>query len=162
MDTPFDPTLEDDIKQVLAEVPPQIRALFASGKVENVAKNLMQKNQLHIDQGAIVEREIILLTLGLKDPTEFAQALAEEAHLDQQTINGIVQDVNEQIFVPLREEMQKGGGTQQQPAKPIVPPSAGNVSQRAVPLPPDAGPAVPITPAPSKPYSTDPYHEPIE
>src|SRR3989344_7339370 len=101
MDTPFDPTLEDDIKQVLAEVPPQIRALFASGKVEVVAKNLMQKYQLHIDQGAIVEREIILLTLGLKDPTEFAQALAEEAHLDQQTINGIVQDVNEQIFVPL-------------------------------------------------------------
>ena len=66
MNTLPDLTLADDIKQLLTEVPPPIRAFFASGKVEIVAKNLMQKNQLHIDQGAIVEREIILLLLGLK------------------------------------------------------------------------------------------------
>ncbi len=125
MDTLFDSALEDDIKQILAEVPPPVRAFFASGKVEIVAKSLMQKYQLHIDTGAIVEREIILLLLGLKDPTEFTQTLVEEAKLDQQTINNITQDVNELIFVPLREEMRKSGGKVEETAKPVVtPPSA--------------------------------------
>ena len=122
MNTPFDPTLENDIRELMKEVPAPIRAFFASGKVEIVAKNLMQKYKLHIDQGAVVEREIILLLLGLKSPDEFTKTLAEEAKLDQQTINNIVKDVNEQIFVPLREEMQKGPAPQA-PAKPVAPPS---------------------------------------
>src|SRR3989338_8306764 len=116
MNATFDPTLENDIKELMKEVPAPIRAFFASGKVEVVAKNLMQKYQLHIDQGAVVEREIILLLLGLKDPAEFTKALAEEAKLDQQTVNGIVQDINTQIFIPLREEEMKGGGMKTSPA----------------------------------------------
>lgn len=113
MDTPFDSTLESDIKELLKEVPAPIRAFFASGKVETVAKNLMQKNKLHIDQGAVVEREIILLLLGLKDPEEFVKTLSEEAKLDAQTVNSIVQDINAQIFIPLREEEMKSGGMKQ-------------------------------------------------
>ena len=116
MNIPFDSTLESDIKELLKEVPPPIRAFFASGKVETIAKNLMQKNKLHIDQGAVVEREIILLLLGLKDPAEFTKALAEEAKLDQQTVNGIVQDINTQIFIPLREEEMKSGEMKTSPA----------------------------------------------
>lgn len=110
MDTLIDPTLESDIKELMKEVPAPIRAFFVSGKVETVAKNLMQKNKLHIDQGAVVEREIILLLLGLKDPAEFVKTLSEEAKLDAQTVNSIVQDINAQIFVPLREEEMKSGG----------------------------------------------------
>lgn len=117
MNTPFDPTLESDIKELMKEVPAPIRAVFASGKVETVAKNLMQKNQLHIDQGAVMEREIILLLLGLKSPDEFTKALTEEANLNQQTINSISKDVNDQIFVPLREEMRKGGVKVEQPVR---------------------------------------------
>ncbi len=138
MDTPFDPTLADDIKQLLTEVPPPIRAVFASGKVEAVAKNLMQKNQLHIDQGAIVEREIILLLLGLKSPGEFTQTLALEANLNQQTVSGIVQDVNTQIFIPLRDEMMVGAKTTQQPVRPVAPPPSRSK---------------PVVPAPAQPTS---------
>ncbi|MDP2665558.1 MAG: hypothetical protein Q8P23_02875, partial [bacterium] len=108
MDAPFDPTLESDIRELMKDVPPPVRAFFASGKVETIAKSLMLKNQLHLDQGAVVEREIIFLLLGLKSPDEFNQALATEANLNQQTIASIVQDVNTQIFSPLREEMRKG------------------------------------------------------
>ena len=107
MDTPFDSTLESDIKELLKEVPPPVRAVFTNGKLETVAKNLMQKNRLHIDQAAVVERELILLLLGLKDSTEFVQSLVEEANLDKQTLDSIVQEVNTKIFVPLREEMKK-------------------------------------------------------
>ncbi|MBU6388357.1 hypothetical protein KGQ72_00540 [Patescibacteria group bacterium] len=144
MDTPPNSTLEDDIKQLLTEVPPPIRTFFASGKVEMAAKNLMQKNRLHIDQGAVVEREIILLLLGLKDPAEFNKALAEEAKLNQETITSIVRDVNDQIFVPLREQMMKSGtGNAPQPSTP-QPPKAAVPS--AIPRPPGNTPRPPMVP----------------
>lgn len=218
MDTPFDPTLENDIKQLLTEVPPPIRAFFASGKVETIAKNLMRKNKLHIDQGAVVEREIILLLLGLKDPAEFVKILSEEAKLDAQTVNSIVQDINTQIFIPLREEEMKSGGiTAVEPVNPAPPrhiinkiqnpvvgeklledheephiefakapmtspvsrPTPPPFSPRPIMMPP--APPRPVTPpsnlpgampsappqpprpvAPVKPYSSDPYREPID
>lgn len=99
--------LDEDLATIVSQLPPSIRAFFASGKVGTIAKSLMQKNQLHIDHGAILSREIILLLLGINDPAEFSKALAEEAKLDQRTINGIVEDVNTQIFMPLRDEMRK-------------------------------------------------------
>lgn len=153
MDTPFDPTLESDIRELMKEIPPPIRAFFASGKVETVAKNLMLKNRLHIDQGAIVEREVILLLLGLKNPTEFVQTLLEEARLDEQTVNSIVQDINAQIFVPLREEMRRG------PVAEVAPPQAQSAAaepprrETQPPLPPlttiiPANPQLPPRPAP--------------
>ncbi|MCR4333642.1 MAG: hypothetical protein NUV60_01275 [Patescibacteria group bacterium] len=115
MDTSFDPTLAADIKQLLTEVPPPVRDFFASGKVEIVAKNLMMKNQLRVDQAAVVEREIILLLLGLKNPTEFTQTLIAEAKLSPATINSISQDVNDQIFKPIREQLRRQTGSEPRP-----------------------------------------------
>ncbi len=111
----------------MADVPPQIRDFFASGKVDTIATNLAQKYRLHVDQAAIVEREIILLLLGLETPQEFTQALTEEARLSQQVISGIMQDVNTQIFVPLREQIRSvtspasPGATQSTTATPAPP-----------------------------------------
>jgi hypothetical protein len=144
METPFGPTFEDDIKQILAEVPAPIRAFFASGKVQIVAKNLMQKYQFHIDQGAIVEREIIMLLLGINNPDEFIKALVEEAKLDQKTIDGIIQDINAQIFMPLREEEMKSGGVKTEPsAKPAMPPAAWRANVPPAPRPPQINVSVP-------------------
>ncbi|HCR52670.1 TPA: hypothetical protein DIV48_03460 [Candidatus Kaiserbacteria bacterium] len=104
-------------------LPPPIRSYLAQGRYTSVAKNLMMKHRLRIDQAGILEREIMLLLMGIENPDEFTQSLAEEAKLDEQTINGIVQDVNEQIFIPLREEMRRGEQKPQQsgPAAPVAP-----------------------------------------
>jgi len=143
MDTFSSPTLNDDLKQVLAEVPPPIRAFIASGKVQVIAKNLMQKNQLHIDQGAIIGRELILLLLGINTPSEFTQALTEEAKLAQQTVSSIMQDVNTQIFIPLREQMRSSGSQasaspQRPPAPPVPVPSRPVVASGVVRPPPQS------------------------
>jgi hypothetical protein len=68
----------------------------------------MTKYNLRIDQSGVLEREIMLLLMGVENPNEFTQALVEEAKLDQQTVNNIVQDINDQIFIPLRKEEEKG------------------------------------------------------
>src|SRR3989344_8204570 len=105
-------SLDESIKEVMQTLPPPIRNYLAQGKYTAVAKGLMVKYRLHIDQAAIAEREIMLLLMGIENPAEFTKALAEEAKLDQQVVNSIVQDVNAQIFVPLRDEMRNVAPTQ--------------------------------------------------
>lgn len=104
-------TLEESVKQVMQTLPPLIRNYLAQGKYTAVAKEMMAKYGLRVDQSGVLEREIMLLLMGIEDPDEFTQTLAEEARLDQKVIMGIVQDINAQIFVPLRDEMRKGATT---------------------------------------------------
>ena len=99
--------LDESIKQVMQTLPPVIREYVVQEKYTPVAKGLMMKYDLHIDQGTVLEREIMLLLMGIESPEEFNQALIEEAHLNQQMVGNIVRDVNDQIFTPLREEERK-------------------------------------------------------
>ncbi|MDD2657563.1 MAG: hypothetical protein PHD04_02795 [Candidatus Pacebacteria bacterium] len=100
-------TLEESIKQVMQTLPPVVRAYLAQGKYTVVAKSLMAKYGLRIDQAGVLEREIMLLLMGIENPDEFTQTLIEEAKLEQKTIDSIVQDINTQIFMPLRAEEMK-------------------------------------------------------
>jgi hypothetical protein len=127
-----EPTLEESIKQVMRTLPPVIRNYLGQGKYTTVAKNVMTKYGLRIDQGGVLEREIMLLLMGIENPDEFTQVLITEANLNQQTVNSIIQDVNDQIFMPLREEMRKSG--------------AGNVQQQTKTATPSAAPQ-PIVPS---------------
>ena len=138
-------SLDESIKEVMQTLPPPIRNYLAQGKYTAVAKGLMVKYRLHIDQAAIAEREIMLLLMGIENPDEFTKSLAEDAKLDQRTINGIVQDVNAQIFVPLREEMRRG--------PVVVPQLAKSAAASAPPRPPQTLPVAPkYAPLPKFPH----------
>lgn len=106
----YEPTFEESIKQVMQTLPQNIRTYISQEKYTAVVKNLMSKYNLHIDQGGVLEREIILLLMGIESPEEFTQALFEEVRINKQIISSIAKDANDQIFIPLREEMRKSGG----------------------------------------------------
>lgn len=126
-----EPTFDESVKQVMKTLPPVIRTYLAQEKYTAVAKSLMTKYGLRIDQGGVLEREIMLLLMGIDNPDEFMQSLAEEAKLDQKIITSIVQDINTQIFVPLREEEMKTS----QPAKPVFPTGLPQGSSPSAPEP---------------------------
>jgi hypothetical protein len=134
-----EPSIEESIQQVMHTLPPPIRRYLGQGKYSVVANGLMKKYGLHADQGGILEREIMLLLMGIENPDEFTQALVGEAQLDQQTVNSIVQDVNAQIFLPLREEMRNGTQNTQPPVPPSVPPPVPQLQEpprMTMPVPP--------------------------
>ena len=150
-------TLDESIKQVMKSLPPVIRNYLAQGKYTAVAKGMMAKYGLRIDQGGVLEREIMLLLMGIENPDEFTKALAEEAKLDQKTIDSIVQDVNAQIFIPLRKEEEEQS---KKPAVPVVP--SKPVAPASPAAPKSAAPnqsgsyfhlenRIPVTPAPALP-----------
>lgn len=105
---PQDSLLDQNVAQVMKTLPSFLRKYLAEGKYTPIAKDLMAKYGLRIDQGGVLERETMLLLMGIENPNEFMQSLLEEAKLDQRTVSGIMQDINTQIFIPLRDEMRKG------------------------------------------------------
>lgn len=105
---PKEMTLEESMKQIMKTLPPVIREYLSQGKYTPVARNLMTKYDLRIDQGGILEREIMLLLLGVESPADFTKSLSDDAGLTREIINNIIQEVNDQIFVPLRKAEEKG------------------------------------------------------
>src|SRR5574337_1116175 len=53
-------TLEDSLKQVLGTLPPVIRDYITQEKYTAAAQNLMRQYKLRIDQGGVLERELLL------------------------------------------------------------------------------------------------------
>jgi len=114
-----EPTFEDSVAQVMKTLPPIIRAYLAKGTYTEVAKKMTTKYGLRIDQAGVLERELMLLLMGIETPPEFVQALIEEARLDQKVVNNIVRDVNEMVFIPLHDEEQKVGMSKALPQESI-------------------------------------------
>lgn len=137
-------TVEESIQQVMQTLPPVIREYLAQEKYTPIARAIMAKYSMRIDQGGVLEREIMLLLMGVDDPSEFTRALSEEARLDQETVASIVQDVNTQIFGPLRQEEEKQSrqALVQQNKKP----------QSKMPI--YTGPVAPLPPKAMMPSST--------
>jgi hypothetical protein len=134
-----DLTIEDSLKQVLQTLPSFIREYLSQGKYTLVAQGLMAKYKLRVDQGGVLERELMLLLMGIESPDEFVKALVEEAGLEQGIVNSIVTDVNTQVFVPLRKEEESlSKQTSAQPvAKPVsAPKPAMPAPAHIAPLPP--------------------------
>lgn len=134
-------TLDESIKQVMQTLPAPIRNYLAQGKYTPVAKSLMSKYGLRIDQAGILEREIMLLLMGIEDPSEFATALTEEGALTSDAVQKIVADVNQLIFVPLREEMRRVGNAPSPQQAPIP-------QMRPQPTAPPRPVPTPVTPSP--------------
>jgi len=138
-------SLDESVAQVMQTLPPIIRDYLSAGKYTTVARNLTTKYGLRIDQAGVLEREIMLLLMGIETPPEFVQALAEEARLDKKAIDSIVLEVNDQIFMPLRAEEQKiGMGKTSSPAMPelkkgIVFPQVGVIQKEALAAVPPKG-----------------------
>jgi hypothetical protein len=112
-----DLTLDESVAQVMQTLPPVIRQYLVQEKYTAVTKGLMAKYALRVDQAGILEREIMLLLMGIDSPDEFIQALVEEAQLSQSTINSIVQEVNDQIFIPLRKKEEAEGMNAEKPVE---------------------------------------------
>ena len=133
-------TTEESIKQVMQTLPPVVRAYLSQGKYTEIAKNLIVKYNLHPDQGSILEREIMLLLMGIEDPDEFTQTLVGEAQLDEKNVDSIVQDINTEIFLPLQEQMK---GESEKLTKPTMPPASWKESVPPPPRPQQINATVP-------------------
>lgn len=150
-----DPSLtisDDDINQsvavLLEHLPAPVRAFVKSQERTDIALALSQKYRLHADQAGVFEQSFLYMLLGVSDPKEFVADL-REAGISEEAVAGLANDLNEQVFKPLRRE-------EEQVAAPAAPPPPPPPSAPAPPPPP---PPPPVAPAePMRTMGTDMAH----
>jgi len=94
----------DEAVNVLMERLPLPVQNFLKGEQRNkVIYEISQKYRLHTDQAGDFERATLFMLLGIYSPEEFLTNL-KTAGIPEQVAQGLTREVNEKIFIPLREE----------------------------------------------------------
>ena len=138
-----EPTTTEAI-EALKSAPPAVQEIFAAEETNDFIDELRKRYQLHVDVAGSLGKEIGFLLLGLVSPQDFFKKLTL-AGVDTIKAQGIVNDLNEHIFKPLRTKMQEGGaGT---PAPRLLTPTP----QPRVDVPPMVRPSVGTASATVKP-----------
>ncbi len=171
----------EEVQKRLESLPADIQALVYSADMDGVIQKVGTKNQLHIDQLALLEAEVGEVMLGFTESKDFVQNLMDTLQVDRAKADTVAQDINEQLFSKIRESMKNLSrpAAQTPPAAPIVTtkptippapvakpaeahPADLMLTQKTVSVAPVAPkPATPPPPAP-QPYKADPYREPTE
>lgn len=100
-------TLDDTIKEGLAELPPYIKTAIQEVRPTEKMRLIGESNRLHIDQQTVMEREVMLAMLGLIEGSDFVDVLSKEGGVDTATAQKIATDISNQIFIPIRNAMRR-------------------------------------------------------
>ncbi len=167
------------IETRIAELPENIRQAIQSTDLDMRIQAIGKKHQLHIDQIENLGQEIYLTMLAFADPNKFIDSMQEQLNIAKEKAETISVDVNNEIFMPIRDSMKQFAEEQAilNAATQIHTPSAAQESALSVtpssklpPLEPRSTPSQStptITPAPAAPIvpistpSTNPVVPPL-
>lgn len=96
-----------EIEQRLAELPDDVRSAVLSAQLGEHVREIGQKHNLHIDQIGMLEDETMLVMLGFFPPETFSEQIAEQLRIPEADAALVAQEVNDQIFLPIRESMKR-------------------------------------------------------
>ncbi len=165
----MDENLQQTLQQRMAELPPNVQEAIRSADFTKKLQSIGQKYLLHIDQLGTLESEVLMVMLGFVKPEDLVGNIVSELKVPLVTANLITTDVSQELFLPIRESMKKFSGLTTQPTvQPTVPVQPAVTAASAALQQPTVTPVAAMPPTatdpnkPTKQYSTDPYHEPLE
>lgn len=124
---------EEQAKSAYERAPEAIQNALTDGPAIDFMAALQTRYSLHIDvAGEVVER-IRNLLLGLSSPTEFLGELIQLGMSDT-VARTLVEDLNKEVFIPLREEMRKAPESTGAP-EPIAVPQRSLGAETPLPAP---------------------------
>lgn len=180
------------LREIYLKLPEDLKNAIFSVDSAEIIQNIGKKYNLPIDKTGELADETGLVMLGLTHPNNFISNLAQRLNTDKETARKIAEEVNNQIFIKVRESLKKIHGVSAEvgvPAladagkeellkeiekeEPLLPTEKVPEIMKGVTQPFEAKtkeevlrmpPVVSnIEPPEEKKYSEkDPYHEPIE
>ena len=156
---------KEELSQAFDRAPKIIQDALSDGPAIDFMIGLQKRYELHVDvSGNVVER-IRDLLLGLSNPTEFLGELIQLGISDT-VARTIVGDLNKEVFIPLRERMQKEpkASPAAKAPEPIAVPQQSLGSRNVIPAPSldyEPAPTLPGSPVPA-PMPTAPAPAPAE
>jgi hypothetical protein len=117
--------LEQEIKDRTAQLPPEVKRAIASIGLAQKIATLGRKYALMIDQVGMLDTEISMAMLGLIKPDKLDEAFVNEIGLERGKAAALVDDINKEIFGPIRDALIGIGKHASNAAQPL---ERGNVA----------------------------------
>lgn len=91
------------IRERFDALPESIQELILSSNYQNTLIEIGKKYQLNVEQLGMLEQETTLVMMGLTPTQDFKNELVHELKIDNIKGNQIVTEINEKIFLPIRD-----------------------------------------------------------
>lgn len=108
----------EQIKEAFKKLPQIVREAITSTETTEATVNIGKKYGLHVDKLGILSQETGYAILGLTPTADLPQRLKQVLGLDDSTVNSLASDLNQQIFLKIREFVQE---TTETPINALVP-----------------------------------------
>ncbi|MFA6095937.1 MAG: hypothetical protein WC767_03810 [Candidatus Paceibacterota bacterium] len=93
----------EQIQAAYDTLPEDIKTLLSSDEVLASIQRIAKKYGLQIDEMGRLEEGVTFLALGLMSPSEFSSLMTEVVVGNRATASALIQEVNDGIFMPIRE-----------------------------------------------------------
>lgn len=111
----MDKEVEKLIQQQFASLPASIQDVITNSNWEESLRAIVQKYNLHVDQGASIEDQTLLTMLGFATPDEYVGNLVEHANIPRSKALAVATDVEKQIFQKIRDRLVGESEEEEQP-----------------------------------------------
>jgi hypothetical protein len=108
-----DTELDAALKEQFQALPSVVQQAILSADTETKLRTISTTHKLHLDKGGILENEVMLALLGVKDMSSLPLTLQTELGLTEAEAISLSADISHAIFEPIREEMQRALGAPQ-------------------------------------------------
>lgn len=114
---------QKDIKKIFQTLPEELQEAILSLDYNDITDEISKKYTLHIDQKANLIDETRDVLFGITDPMAFVDNVTKKLNIDRNTAAQIVVEVNQKIFVPVKDALRQiHGGKPQAPIAPASQP----------------------------------------
>ena len=138
--------MNDEVKKIIGEsykrLPFDLKKAIVSNETRQRLQAVVERHQLYSDQTDDLEMETALVMLGLRPPADFITNVKNALNVSEEKARAIAEDINTEIFRPVRESLKKIHGISEEP--PTTPP----LTIPPLNLPPTPPPIVPKPPPP--------------
>lgn len=99
--------LDPQIKEQFLSLPKVVQDIITDSGWQFTIRDIIKKFNLRIDQGGIIEQEVMFVMFGFEDADTFVENIQREAKLDAKVANELADEVARIIFAPLRAALMK-------------------------------------------------------
>lgn len=98
---------EEQISQMYDNLPEDLKEAIFGVEMSNIVEKIGRKHTLNIEQIGDLANETGMVMLGVTHPDEFIINLTDRLKIDKEKSRTIAQEINEQIFKPVRDSLRK-------------------------------------------------------
>ena len=137
-----------DIWDHLDTLPQVVQDAILNADIPKHLRELHETHKLHLDKWDILQKSVMNAVVGLTPAGELPGQFARELGLSQDEANNLALNINERIFEPIRQELERGLGSPQAKAVEETPIEA--IRTQAPAQEKAAGAVIAATPAAEK------------